>query len=89
MSLSVTKVAGCELCGGELEQATMGRPRRFCSAACRQAAYRRRHAKPRRLVLTPELRRFLKAEIARCLNEREQRRREADRLLFADEQVAA
>lgn len=31
----------CEICGGELQRG-VGRPRRTCSAACRQTAYRRR-----------------------------------------------
>jgi len=35
--------------------------------------------------LTPELRLYLKREIARLTSEQEQRRREADRCLFADE----
>ena len=30
----------CAYCGAELAQASRGRPRRFCSAACKQAAYR-------------------------------------------------
>lgn len=34
-------MATCEVCGSELTQ-TRGRPRGTCSAACRQAAYRRR-----------------------------------------------
>lgn len=34
-------MADCEICGTELDQRG-GRPRRTCSAACRQTAYRRR-----------------------------------------------
>lgn len=34
--------ARCVLCGGAVERATTGRPRRYCSAACRQRAHRRR-----------------------------------------------
>lgn len=34
-------MADCEICGSELDQRG-GRPRRTCSAACRQTAYRRR-----------------------------------------------
>jgi len=30
----------CTHCGADLAQATRGRPRRFCSPACKQAAYR-------------------------------------------------
>jgi len=37
--VSVT-APGCGACGGKLPA---GRSRRFCSPACRQAAYRRRH----------------------------------------------
>ena len=32
----------CRQCGASIDQATKGRPRRFCSAACKQAAYRGR-----------------------------------------------
>jgi site-specific DNA-methyltransferase (cytosine-N4-specific) len=34
----------CEECGEFLEQPTVGRRRRYCSSACRQLNYRRRHA---------------------------------------------
>ena len=30
----------CRQCGASIDQAAKGRPRRFCSAACKQAAYR-------------------------------------------------
>lgn len=30
----------CQQCGASIDQASKGRPRRFCSAACKQAAYR-------------------------------------------------
>jgi phage N-6-adenine-methyltransferase len=33
----------CAVCRERLEPAATGRPRRFCSPACRQAAYRKRH----------------------------------------------
>lgn len=33
-------LTSCERCGAALSQASLGRPRRFCSAACKQAAYR-------------------------------------------------
>jgi len=36
----VSVTASCLVCGGQLPA---GRSRRFCSPACRQAAYRRRH----------------------------------------------
>jgi DNA-binding MarR family transcriptional regulator len=39
-------VAHCLLCGAELEQAESGRPPRYCSAACRQRAYRVRKQTP-------------------------------------------
>jgi hypothetical protein len=38
----VVRAACCIVCGGEIEQARRGRPRETCSAACRQAACRRR-----------------------------------------------
>jgi len=38
----------CAHCGTEMEQATTGRPRRFCSAACRTAEYRKRVTKVNR-----------------------------------------
>lgn len=40
-----------ETCGKRFEQATVGRARRFCSNACRQAAYRARRAQPRPVSL--------------------------------------
>lgn len=38
-------LTNCEHCGATLGQASKGRPRRFCSAACKQAEYRRRVTK--------------------------------------------
>jgi hypothetical protein len=38
-----TVTARCALCGGQLPD---GRSRRWCSDACRQAAWRRRHQPP-------------------------------------------
>jgi len=38
----------CARCGAEMEQAATGRPRRFCSAACRTADYRARVTKVNR-----------------------------------------
>lgn len=38
----------CAHCGAEMEQAATGRPRRFCSAACRTANYRARVTKVNR-----------------------------------------
>ncbi|WP_410869909.1 TetR family transcriptional regulator [Nocardia sp. A7] len=34
----------CPVCGGRLGRSTTGRPARYCSAACRQKAHRRRNA---------------------------------------------
>jgi hypothetical protein len=36
----------CEGCGAQLAQPATGRPRRTCSDACRQRAYRRRQFPP-------------------------------------------
>lgn len=44
-------MAGCEICGTELDQRG-GRPRRTCSAACRQTAYRRRRGAELRVLRT-------------------------------------
>jgi hypothetical protein len=38
----VTKSGYCQNCGTEMPMGDLGRPRRYCSAACRQAAYRSR-----------------------------------------------
>ena len=38
-------LTSCEHCGAALGQASKGRPRRFCSPACKQAAYRSRVTK--------------------------------------------
>ncbi|MEU4537734.1 TetR/AcrR family transcriptional regulator [Streptosporangium sp. NPDC023825] len=35
--------ASCVMCGTSMERAEAGRPRAYCSRACRQRAYRRRH----------------------------------------------
>lgn len=40
----------CRVCRGRLSRAPRGRRRRYCSDACRQRAYRRRHAPRRGLV---------------------------------------
>mgnify|MGYP003598702109 CR=1 FL=1 len=42
----------CEHCGAALGQALKGRPRRFCSVACKQAAYRGRVTKVTRTGYT-------------------------------------
>jgi uncharacterized Zn finger protein (UPF0148 family) len=60
---SVTKRA-CEACGVELVQPATGRRRTTCSGACRQKAFRKRHA-PRPVRLTAELREFLRREVDR------------------------
>ena len=39
---AVTKSDHCQNCGTEIPVVHVGRPRRYCSAACRQAAYRSR-----------------------------------------------
>ncbi|MFI7470315.1 TetR/AcrR family transcriptional regulator [Nonomuraea sp. NPDC049646] len=39
-------MAACEVCGRELRAAERGRPRRYCSRACRTRAYRARLAEP-------------------------------------------
>lgn len=33
----------CAWCGGELQQQSRGRPRKYCSPACKQRAYEQRH----------------------------------------------
>jgi hypothetical protein len=38
----VTKSEHCRNCGNDIAAAGAGRPRRYCRAACRQAAYRTR-----------------------------------------------
>ena len=38
------RVAGCAVCTAPVHQATTGRRRRYCTAACRQRAYRVRDA---------------------------------------------
>ncbi|WP_440066353.1 TetR/AcrR family transcriptional regulator [Streptosporangium sp. OZ121] len=35
--------ASCAMCGTSMDRAEAGRPRAYCSRACRQRAYRRRH----------------------------------------------
>ncbi|MFG2021789.1 TetR/AcrR family transcriptional regulator [Actinomadura geliboluensis] len=42
-----TNVARCELCAAPLTPAQTGRPARFCSAACRQKAHRRKRTAPK------------------------------------------
>jgi AcrR family transcriptional regulator len=41
-SIPAPERPGCEVCGEPLMPSGMGRPARFCGAACRQKAYRRR-----------------------------------------------
>jgi hypothetical protein len=59
----------CERCGGVIEQPSTGRPRRHCSNACKQVAYRqrvRRRREAAKLVhLTPRERSRLADKIAR------------------------
>ncbi|WP_101786659.1 TetR/AcrR family transcriptional regulator [Nonomuraea indica] len=40
------EIAGCPECGAPVERPASGRPRAYCSAACRQRAYRRRRSSP-------------------------------------------
>jgi len=37
---------GCFVCGAETKVSTVGRPRMYCSSACKQRAYRARAATP-------------------------------------------
>ncbi|GAA4201633.1 TetR/AcrR family transcriptional regulator [Streptosporangium oxazolinicum] len=37
------ETASCVMCGTSMDQAEAGRPRAYCSRACQQRAYRRRH----------------------------------------------
>ncbi|GAA3383916.1 TetR/AcrR family transcriptional regulator [Cryptosporangium minutisporangium] len=39
-----TRDETCPVCGNPMERAASGRPREYCSRACRQRAYRRRHS---------------------------------------------
>lgn len=53
-SIRTGRLALCASCAAELRQPGNGRPRRFCSAACRKAAFRRRaQALPEATPLTP------------------------------------
>jgi hypothetical protein len=60
--VSVT-APGCPACGQPLPA---GRSRRFCSPACRQAAYRRRHQPVAREVPLPGQRSRLQGTIYEC-----------------------
>ena len=61
--VSVT-AQGCGACGGQLPA---GRSRRFCSQACRQAAYRRRHQpNARETVPLPRGRSRLQGTVYQC-----------------------
>ncbi len=42
MTKPVTKRRSCRVCGTTVDQPATGRPRKFCSPACRQKAHRRR-----------------------------------------------
>jgi len=53
----------CPACGGNLPA---GRARRFCSPACRQAAYRRRHQQPPPEVPLPPRRSRLQGTVYEC-----------------------
>jgi len=60
--VSVT-AAGCLVCGRPLP---VGRVRRFCSPACRQAAYRRRHQPATPPVPLPTQRSRLAGTVYQC-----------------------
>lgn len=40
---SMTKPAQCAWCGSEITSVGRGRPRKYCSASCKQRAYEQRH----------------------------------------------
>jgi hypothetical protein len=54
---------GCPACGRQLPA---GRSRRFCSPACRQAAYRRRHQPVAQPMFLPRSRSRLEGTIYQC-----------------------
>ena len=60
--VSVT-APGCPACGQPLP---VGRSRRFCSAACRQAAYRRRHQRVAREAPLPRRQSRLQGTLYQC-----------------------
>ncbi|MBA3529374.1 MAG: hypothetical protein H0T91_08725 [Propionibacteriaceae bacterium] len=60
--VSVT-AAGCLTCGRQLP---IGRSRRFCSPACRQAAYRRRHQPAAAEVPPPPVQSRLHGTVYQC-----------------------
>ena len=60
--VSVT-APGCPACGAPLPT---GRARRFCSPACRQAAYRRRHQSATHQAVLPPRRSRLEGTIYQC-----------------------
>ncbi len=59
----VTAPAGCPVCAAALAS---GRSRRFCSPACRQAAYRRRHQPLEQQIALPTSRSRLAGTIYQC-----------------------
>ncbi len=60
--VSVT-APGCPACGQPLPA---GRPRRFCSPACRQGAYRRRHQRVAPVAVLPPRRSRLQGTLYQC-----------------------
>jgi predicted nucleic acid-binding Zn ribbon protein len=50
----VTKASGCVKCGRVVEQRATGRPRRFCSVACKRSAEYERRRLDRRLAWMEE-----------------------------------
>lgn len=92
MKPSVTPTGFCAACSRPL----LGKRRDAltCGSACRQRFYRKRgaraaHAQLRAGDLTPEIRTWLKHEVAHRRLEQLERQRDLDRQLFADEWMAA
>ncbi len=87
MSGRVTKLStACLCCGAELVQPRTGRPKRYCSTACRVAGYRERKRQARLKQireLTPELRAELRRKVDQARRAEIERQREFDRELFA------
>ena len=61
----------CARCGAAIDQAATGRPRRFCSDACKQRAYRRARDDERGRRITETARRWLATAEFHCDREPE------------------
>ena len=59
----VSVTAGCAACGGPVPA---GRARQYCTAACRQDAYRRRHKTAVEPALLPDRRSRLEGTVYEC-----------------------